>query len=117
MKPTRHAIKRYIERVKPTMDAVQAREDLDRMIPLGQWIPRPEWIKDHPDIDRTDQRYFELVEGIVLVCAGPEDNVTTVMTRGEFSPEDRAAKSAYKRRKRQAKKAKNRNQSDPRTRV
>ncbi len=114
MKPTRHAIKRYIERVKPAMDAVQAREDLDRMIPMGRFIEKPDWLNEASDDPRPDHRFYELVEGIVLAVA-PDDSIVTVLTQGGLSPQRRKARNKARSMKRHAKRIKGSNNRDPRS--
>jgi hypothetical protein len=99
-----HAVERYQERVKPALDLQAAREDLERMLPLGtfQHDPPP-W--DRP-FDEADG-WLLLGEGIVIPLSRNQDRrpgfwAITVLSHREISPEKRRARNDHKARQRQA---------------
>jgi hypothetical protein len=98
-----HALTRYIERVKPAMTRSQAMDDLERMIEYGQIVERPDWIEMSEELaaEREGTRYFELIDGIVLVLS-PEDKIVTVCVRGVLDSSHRQARNANKRQRKRA---------------
>lgn len=95
---TDHAVKRYIERVKPAFDFPTAKAELLGFVNAIEVQPEPpSWVRMvEPDTDA----FVHISEGIVAMVK--RDSVTTVMTRGGHSDPVRAAINEEKRRKRAA---------------
>lgn len=100
---SQHAVDRYQERVRPTLDTEAARTELEAVLSmdLEQFSEPPEYV--HVCETKADY-YLELADGIVAPVA--RDHVLTVITRGGSHPEHRARKMETKRRRRAARKRK-----------
>ena len=105
-----HALRRFWERVRPTLDRDQAEDELLRLLPEhAPWGERPEWAG--PEI--AGARY-ELADWLLLgddICFPVEgDVVVTCLTRSAFTP---GARVHFTRHKRQGKRARWARDSDP----
>lgn len=102
---TKHAAKRYQERVKPALDLVRAKAELEILVnSAGEPSPIPPAWK-LPSLEDEGRTYLEPSEGICLVIAG--QMVTTVAIRAEQAPEFARAKREQKRREKQKRRARN----------
>jgi hypothetical protein len=93
--PTNHAVERYIERVKPALSAVVARQELEALIEMS--LPSsptpPAWLSAfEPDTEA----FLELSDGIAGAVKG--NTVTTILVRATDAPVVRQLKRRRKKR-------------------
>jgi endonuclease III len=100
---SQHAVDRYQERVRPTLDTEAARTELEAVLSMDpeRINEAPEWV--HVCETKADY-YLEVADGIVAPVA--QGHVLTIITRGGSHPEHRARKMETKRRRRAARKRK-----------
>lgn len=102
MRLTEHAVRRYNERVKPTLGLGACRRELEALLAGAEEVARPEWLHaHHPDTES----YLELADGIVAGVQGGA--VATVLIRAETSPVYRRAKNEQRRKRRAVRRHKN----------
>ena len=90
-----HAIEQYQQRVKPGLDLDAARDELERLRPLGEIATvAPDWV----NAARPAPYYLLLGDAIVLPLAPQAAGwvATTCVTRRTLTPTRRSAKSARK---------------------
>lgn len=113
---TDHAVERFQERVRPTLDLAACRRELLRL--TGACAPKPlppAWKHHDPQI-RPDSLYAELSDGVCAVLT-PRGHVLTIVTRAGSGAQHRQNKNELKARRRRARKAKNRNRREGRPRI
>lgn len=94
---TRHAVERYMERVKPALGELIARQELDLLFDRAEVVDRPPaWINEH----QNSPFWAVLSDGIVAAVSST-GYVTTVMIRGGASEEARAFRRSRRRRARE----------------
>lgn len=95
---TDHAVKRYIERVKPAFDFPTAKAELLGFVNAIEALPEPpSWVRV---VEPDTEAFVHISDGIVAMVK--RDSVTTVMTRGGHSSAVRAAINERKRKERAA---------------
>ena len=97
-----HAVERFNERVRPTLDRPAAKRELLRLVSLAErsTVP-PDWhLKEEHDAD-----YLHLSDGIACTVKGR--SVTTVLIRGSHSDLHRAERKRRKAKKRAEKRWQN----------
>ena len=90
-----HAVEQYQQRVKPGLDLDAARDELERLRPLGEISTlAPDWV----NAARPAPYYLLLSGAIVLPLAPQADGwvATTCVTQRTLTPARRSAKSARK---------------------
>lgn len=98
---TKHAIERYIERVKPACEPKFARVELMALVRVSELQSEPPpWVQDH----RGDRSYMVPTDGVALVVVGRK--VTTVLTRGGHDEAKTVQRRIEKRKKRRARRFK-----------
>lgn len=103
---SRHAVERYIERVRPGLGFLHAVDDLRGLLQrCGRRVDRPAWVADNED---EDDRYGEvcedlwvaLGEDVVFVVVKPERDIMVVVTclaRGHISDAARSHRGESRR--------------------
>lgn len=100
-----HALKRYQERVKPTLGRDAASADLARLVAsAGEIVDELDW---SPDELHPDTRYLVLAPGIALAVV--DGHALTCLTNAGFSDQTRKAINLGNRRRRAAQRTKRRN--------
>lgn len=89
---TRHAVERYIERVKPMLDYEQALDELARLLKMADWgAPAPTWAQTRRDatgwVVIADSIAFPVVTNRLMTC----------LTRGEVGAELRLLRAGEPR--------------------
>lgn len=98
---SRHAVERYVERVKPCLTFDQARIELEALAQMdAELSPAPPGWKNG-GVEYPDTAYSEPCPGIALALR--DGLVVTVLTRAENSVEVRESKRAERRRRKRAK--------------
>jgi hypothetical protein len=97
--PTRHAVDRFHERVRPALSWKDARAELLRLMSNAKLVSRPNWAMTQLTDDAV---CAELCDGIVAVCTYKEDKcmILTVLVRGVKGESVRTAMRAARRNKR-----------------
>ncbi len=97
---TNHAVERYVERVRPGLDVVQARSELRTLLQaMGVQCDRPDWL---PVDTRTDRVYIALGDDIVAACVDVENGkvlALTIYARGTLLAHERAKRNYDRSRK------------------
>jgi hypothetical protein len=96
VKFTDHAVRRYQERVRPTLGLGQCRRELTALAEMAgePSLKPPPWLTG---IDTGNESYLELAEGI---CAPLKNGyVVTVMTAADIPPHEKEARRAAKRKR------------------
>lgn len=100
---TRHAIERYIERVKPALNERAAEKELSILVDAaGEAGPKPTWLYLPPEVTQAADLYLTLSDGIAAPVAGAL--VLSVITRGGSNPTHRANKNKSRAKRRAARK-------------
>lgn len=101
---SRHAIRRYIERVRPACSFVQAHTELRHLLPQADYVEAmPAWASFHPESDQTADGFLVLCDSIVFPVI--DGCVPTALARGTFPPTVREARSGERKRRRQRNRA------------
>jgi hypothetical protein len=102
---TRHAIERYVERVKPAVDDRHARMEIEALARTVEAVDQPpSWaISTRPD---DGGRWLHVTEDISFICQG--DRVVSVLTRDSMSDERREKRRIEKRKRRRQRRLENR---------
>jgi hypothetical protein len=106
---TNHAVNRYQERVKPTLDWGAAKRELTALTEIGEVVPSLPWLDSSaPDFAAL----IELSDGIAMALTRP-DGVdgyigTTVFIRGGVDEKTRAHRAEKNKRKRHRRRTKKR---------
>lgn len=108
---TRHAVERYIERIKPALDEPAARRELEALLDLAEPLERPPvWIEW-----RIGMTYHSLSDGIIAAEAA-NGYVTTILIRGGCSEKARARRKSRRVQKREERRYEDRDRYRPRRR-
>lgn len=108
---TRHAVERYIERIKPALGEVTARCELEALLAQTEIVERPPaWVEW-----RIGMTYHVLSDGIIAVQAA-NGYVTTILIRGGCSERTRARRKSRRIQKREARRHEDRDRFRPRRR-
>lgn len=92
---SRHAVERYVDRVKPALGFAEAEAELVRLVSMAEVVVDPPgWVLD-PSDDSVADGYVVLAGTICLPVRG--FTVLTVITPGCMSDEFRAARREHKR--------------------
>lgn len=95
-----HAVQQYIARVKPAIDAGQAKREMELLLNGASCSTEPPaWTR--PSSEHAGSRYVIVSPGVAFAI-GREGFVTTVLARGCTSTKTRESRN---RRKREAKEA------------
>lgn len=95
MKPSKHAVQRYQERVKPALPIHRAKLELEAFVEQARELTEaPPWhLNPEPG-----SRHFEIADGICAVVRN--EVVTTVVIRGSHAEDIEDRKRQYKRKQR-----------------
>ena len=102
---SRHAVERYIERVRPALGFANAVDDLRGLLQrCGRRVDRPGWVADDAEVDRHGEEYKDLWvalgEDVVFIVVKPERDIMVVVTclaRGHISDEARSYRGERRR--------------------
>lgn len=100
---TSHALDRYIERVRPTLDRDQALDDLRRLLNGAPTGPAPTWMRgkqEGPGIGENLTVWIHLTDDIALAVDFPVGHpplVVTCIARGGRSDAQLARNSRWRR--------------------
>ena len=90
-----HAVEQYQQRVKPGLDLDAARDELERLRPLGEISTlAPDWVNA-----ARPASYYVLLSGAIVLPLAPQADgwvATTCVTQRTLTPTRRSAKSARK---------------------
>jgi hypothetical protein len=107
IKLTRHAIDRFNERVRPTLEPDQAENELHRLLALGQRVEHLDWYFCDDPSEMPDY-FLELSDGIALAIKN--GYAMTCLTRGGFA--DAAREFRHQKRRKKARHKRERARSD-----
>jgi len=94
---SQHAIERFNERVRPTLDRLQAEEELRRLLPFAQEVRDLDWHVDIYKYEAPPDYYLEISDGIALAVHGR--TAVTCLIRNATSQRVRDKKSAKRKRR------------------
>lgn len=101
---TEHAIERYQERVRPTLEVAAAKRELVALVEMaGAPTPEPPAWADY--VHPAPDSYLVLSDGVLGLIRG--GRMTSVIVRGAMAPEYREAKRKERRARRQKKRWQN----------
>lgn len=102
MRVSQHAVRRYVERLKPALDGDMgtARRELEQLVGQATVVKdRPEWIPDaRDDADRDEAHRWLVVEGCGIVMpVNRQYVVLTVLANGGLSDQTRQRRNDRRR--------------------
>lgn len=97
---TEHAVERYAERVRPSLERPQVEAELRRVLPHASWGERPDWHYDGGGLGAIADRWLLLGDGIAFAVQGRI--AVTCITRSVRSEKARARSNAFKQQRRRS---------------
>jgi hypothetical protein len=104
-KVSSHAINRYIERVKPAIEASAAKQEILALASAQTSTDDPPSWCNSKTRTTADSEYIQISDDIVFAVSDKNQTVITVLVRGGHHDKYHQAKRKYKKNRRQAKAA------------
>lgn len=104
---TRHALERYLQRVKPALDPEVAEAEMEALLAAAGEPTKapPDWCEPDPAYSTVNATYLEVSDGIAFAFRGRY--VATVLVRGAMSTERRKSINRAKARERSRRRYRN----------
>lgn len=115
---SKHAVQRYVDRVRPGLDTGRAAAELETLLRVGEFVERPPaWAAD-ARVTQTTVGWVLLTDGVAMPVEQKLGHMLamTVVTRGGMTPERRARRNAKAKRRREIRRARHAREKSARNR-